>query len=351
MNGAVYYIYLGRKKGNTAGKKAPDDVARICRHRGYTGVGLPGYPAESHVIFQILWVILVCPLFWACLLVRVKRGDTVIYQYPTRGKSVANKVIPLMIRLKKCTMIALVHDLESLRGGIEGLVNKQTRANEVGDNIVLKKFDKIICHNSRMKEYLISQGFEEDKLIELEIFDYLTGYKEKERVKGDSPSIAIAGSLARGKCGYIYQIHDAHGEQNENLVIHLYGVGYEESQMRKNEIYHGSFKPEELPGRLEGDFGLVWDGTSAETCAGNTGEYLKYNNPHKTSLYLAAGLPVVVWSRAAVASGTKSTATWITCGAASPTRRIPRARPTVASGRKTCHATRISRSAGAGYFP
>ena len=34
---------------------------------------------------------------------------------------------------------------------------------------------------------------------------------------------------------------------------------------------------------------------------GNTGQYLKYNNPHKTSLYLAAQLPVIIWSQAALA--------------------------------------------------
>ena len=41
------------------------------------------------------------------------------------------------------------------------------------------------------------------------------------------------------------------------------------------------------------------------TCAGNTGEYLKYNNPHKTSLYLACNLPVIIWSQAALAGFVK----------------------------------------------
>ena len=34
----------------------------------------------------------------------------------------------------------------------------------------------------------------------------------------------------------------------------------------------------------------MWDGPSPDTCAGVYGAYLRYNNPHKTSLYLAAGL-------------------------------------------------------------
>ena len=46
---------------------------------------------------------------------------------------------------------------------------------------------------------------------------------------------------------------------------------------------------------------MVWDGPSAESCEGVFGEYLKYNNPHKCSLYLAAGLPVIIWKQAALA--------------------------------------------------
>ena len=31
------------------------------------------------------------------------------------------------------------------------------------------------------------------------------------------------------------------------------------------------------------------------------GEYLKLNNPHKASLYLASGFPIIVWSQSALA--------------------------------------------------
>ena len=46
----------------------------------------------------------------------------------------------------------------------------------------------------------------------------------------------------------------------------------------------------------------MWDGDSVETCSGAWGEYLKYNNPHKASLYLASGIPVIIWERAALAN-------------------------------------------------
>ena len=46
----------------------------------------------------------------------------------------------------------------------------------------------------------------------------------------------------------------------------------------------------------------MWDGPGADTCRGVYGEYLRYNDPHKASLYLAAGLPVAIWEGAALAA-------------------------------------------------
>ena len=53
---------------------------------------------------------------------------------------------------------------------------------------------------------------------------------------------------------------------------------------------------------LEGSFGLVWDGDSSKTCSGVFGEYLRYNNSHKASLYLASGFPIIVWGQSALAN-------------------------------------------------
>ena len=57
--------------------------------------------------------------------------------------------------------------------------------------------------------------------------------------------------------------------------------------------------------KLKGAFGLVWDGESIKTCAGNYGEYLRYNCPYKCAMYLAAQIPVIIWSQAAMADFVK----------------------------------------------
>lgn len=68
-----------------------------------------------------------------------------------------------------------------------------------------------------------------------------------------------------------------------------------------NIEYHGSFPVDEIPMMLDRGFGLVWDGDSIYGCQGQSGQYLRYNNPHKLSLYLSSGLPVVIWREAAEA--------------------------------------------------
>ena len=45
----------------------------------------------------------------------------------------------------------------------------------------------------------------------------------------------------------------------------------------------------------------MWDGETTTTCSGIYGEYLRINDPHKASLYLASGMPVIIWSKAALA--------------------------------------------------
>lgn len=297
----IYFVESDREKKNDAGAKAPRDIADICREMGMTPLYMPIIISNRGNIRQKLWLLWTCTTFWMKLGRQLQEGDVVLYQHPCYGNRITKYFIEKLSKRKGCRFVAIIHDLQSLRRDIEGGTPTNAKTNEIADNMLLKCFDVIISHNKHMSRYLCEKWFDKNKIINLGIFDYLTDCTKHVVDRGSSPSIAIAGNLLHGKCAYIYEIYGRENTENVNLHINLYGSNFDSSRASGGMIYHGSFEPEELPAVLEGDFGLVWDGTSAETCAGNTGEYLRYNNPHKTSLYLASGMPVIVWSQAAIA--------------------------------------------------
>ena len=284
----IYFIEFRKDAEHTAGPKAPHDIYDISRKLGYKNIDLVLKGANSK--FKRKFDI---NKLWMNLLFKIKKDDFIIFQHPTYGIKEAIKFIPLFRKVKKAKFITVIHDLELLRGGVS------TYDNEIAilsDKVLLPMFDKIICHDESMKKYLIKEGICESKLVTLDIFDYLTNSSELSENKGIG--LTIAGNLNKDKSGYLYKLIERH----PNYTLNLYGPNFDESiVLGENINYLGSFSPDELPNKLQGQFGLVWDGDSIETCSGNTGNYLRYNNPHKTSLYLAAGIPVLIWKEAAIA--------------------------------------------------
>lgn len=219
----------------------------------------------------------------------INPGDLIVLQYPYNPAIVDMllKRIRKVREKKACKLIILVHDLFYLRKDDQ---YKDIEKKEVG---FLNCADGVIVHNDRMAAELHRVGVK-TRMVSLQLFDYL--------FRGDSASIhhskenviAFAGNLMPGKSGFIYQ-----SSKLTKVLFNLYGTN--PGELPENMHYHGSFEPNELPAHLEGTYGLVWDGPSAENCIGNYGEYLKYNCPHKASLYIACGLPVVVWKEAAIA--------------------------------------------------
>lgn len=53
-----------------------------------------------------------------------------------------------------------------------------------------------------------------------------------------------------------------------------------------------------LPNVIEGHFGLIWEG---EYDANPEDNYMCVNNPHKLSMYIVAGLPIIAWNKSAAA--------------------------------------------------
>ncbi|TXJ87201.1 galactofuranosyltransferase [Lactobacillus delbrueckii] len=144
------------------------------------------------------------------------------------------------------------------------------------------------------EKFFEDRGVDPKKLVTLKIFDYLIPNGEINHAKFER-SVSVAGNLDVSKTQYLKDIGKIDAKFN------LYGLNFT-LDAYKNVEYHGAFPADEIANQLNSGFGLIWDGSSIETCDGAFGNYLRYNNPHKLSLYLASALPVIIWSQAAEAS-------------------------------------------------
>lgn len=161
----------------------------------------------------------------------------------------------------------------------------------------LSKAYVVIVHNEEMGKVLYNFGLSSPSpyVVSLGLFDYLYRRPYRKMIREFGKIIVFAGNL--NKSIFLRKLINLEGE----IVFYLYGIGFNEKLNGKNISYRGSFSPEELVCKIEGNFGLIWDGNDIETCSGFMGEYLKINNPHKLSLYIASALPVIVWEEAAIA--------------------------------------------------
>ena len=290
-----YYLkdsFLSNEYEKNAGNKARNDVEAILVSEGYKGLELKVenwykmnfFKAQQHKYRATKSVF-----------DQLGAGDELVIQFPIIHHTFFISRLIKQAQKRGAKFYLLIHDVETLRhaAGSEVKFRHKVR-NYFQEKKALMSVDGIIVHNDIMKKVLVSQGVPADKMVSLEIFDYLIpNFEEKTAPQKDKP-IIVAGNLNPTKSGYLYNLP-------EQPAYNLYGVGYDESRALKNTSYFGSFMPDNLPTALEGSFGLVWDGDSSETCQGSYGNYLRFNNSHKASLYLASGFPVVVWKESALA--------------------------------------------------
>ena len=199
----IYYINALKTDDNTAGPKAPNDIYKLTKEYNGKEIIFNPFPVNKGRLYQKAWLLSKGVMQWMKVFSSAKEGDVVVYQHPTYGIGLNAKLIPLIQKHKKVKFIAAIHDLESLRMGVQKGVEHNQELTDTADNKVLRCFDKIICHNDFMKKYLIEKGFEEDKLVSLEIFDYLTDAQMNNQV---TDGLAIAGNLSKGKSTYIYEL-------------------------------------------------------------------------------------------------------------------------------------------------
>ncbi len=209
--------------------------------------------------------------------------EYLILQYPLYSAFTMKRIVDCMHKYTNAKLFIIIHDVESIRL----YVDQPEKGKDEIDSF--NWADGIIGHNDKMNQWLKENGVTVP-LVSLGIFDY-DNPQPLQKFTGYDKTICYAGNLIDAK--FLNEYH-----QKSKLIV----FGPNPAEHYNDSIdYEGQYTPEELPKHLTQNFGLVWHGTSADTCNGTFGKYLRYNNPHKTSLYLSSGLPVIIWDQAALA--------------------------------------------------
>lgn len=111
-------------------------------------------------------------------------------------------------------------------------------------------------------------------------------------VSGGGYTICYGGSLSPTASAFLYKwIND------NNLIttsVNIYGIEWDKVRLTSNFHYNGYSTSKDILNKLKGDFGLIWSGDETNVCAGSKGKYYEYATPHKLSMYIMAGMPIIV---------------------------------------------------------
>lgn len=270
-----YYIEVGTVN------KAKQDIDEICRREGFKNLTRHNFGSGGVGRF-LTKLVSVASISW-----RMQRGDMLFLQYPMKK---FYYMACALAKMKGAKVVTVIHDLGAFRR------HKLTPEQE---NSRLSKTDFLIVHNPTMRNYLIDHGYK-GGIHCLQIFDYLAEVPISPTSPTNPvvPTIVYAGNLARWRNAFLYKLEPI----MKGWQMDLYGKGFDDKSAPCPSLhYHGFIASDDFIAQAKADFGLVWDGDSLDECTGDWGEYLRINDPHKTSFYLRAGIPVIVWQEAAMA--------------------------------------------------
>ena len=278
------YCYFSKNYNHldNAGNKAKTDIESVMEQMGYTNIG------RHHTVVRNKVAGFLLSLAGMLKTVRaIKPGDVVVIQYPL--KKYYDYIVSSAHR-RGARTVTLIHDLGSFRRKKLTVDEEITRLN---------RNDGIIVHTPAMKQWLESNGVNVP-IVCLEIFDYLCDRQPGERPDRSRLQVVYVGLLRPDQNEFLY--HLARSHRNYDLV--LYGNGFDKEALSENTpglVVRGFCPSDKIITECRGDFGLVWYGPETETISGNLSEYLPLIAPHKLSLYLRAGMPVIVWSKSGMA--------------------------------------------------
>lgn len=229
----------------------------------------------------------------------ISAEDTVIIQYPIYLPFRVNLKILEYLTEQHSKIILFVHDVDSLRKAegekFKGVGNANSLEQSLKNEVRLLNYaSTVILPTEAMEQELTKSGLNVD-VKRLNMYDYLLPSSAPYVQDTDAfNNIIFAGNL--NKSSFIQELHNSN-----SVKYQIFGLKPATYTLPKDVNYEGAFPPDQLSAHFKTGFGLVWDGESSQEITGVYGKYLRYNCPYKTSNFLAAGIPVVVWDESGIA--------------------------------------------------
>ena len=158
----LYCINNLKKENHTAGNKAPSDCFRIAHSLGAKEIIFLHTKPKKNLTLTRLYGLVDGLKNWINLFNLAEKDSWVVLQHPNENILVANRFIDICKKRKNIHFIALIHDLNSIRQSFV-FGNQLSKRNALADEILLKKCDWCICHNDKMKQYMVENGFAEEE--------------------------------------------------------------------------------------------------------------------------------------------------------------------------------------------
>lgn len=268
------YIVSSNDLGKMGGSKAKEDIIKFAKEDGFVPFRInPYFTSKIKKLFYVHFKLM--------KFFKKENIENLIMQYPIPSDYIVEKFVKKLKRKIQGKFIIWIHDIQGLQSSDQKILDWEMS--------LFNKADILIVHNSKMKEWLLDHGVK-TKMEILGIFDYNNPQPIQSKMPYDR-SVCFAGNLF--KSAFIKKL-------DTKCKVYVFGPDMPEDHHR-NIIPAGQFSPEKLTKHLLQNFGLIWDGPSTKTCQGTFGRYLLFNNPHKTSLYISSGIPVIIWEKAALA--------------------------------------------------
>lgn len=251
------------------------NVSEVAKQLGFQELNINGYPninnqadRRQHIQEAVLGVI--------------QPRDLVVVQFPMwMHLNFQAEFFDNIKKIEGVRMVALIHDIPTWM-----FTKGEEEYNRENDFWLkqLKKFDLLIVANEKGGHKLQEDGVDVP-MIPMQFWDYLYSGPVKEK-KFQKKLYYVGGR----------EIIDT--DYRASTPLYIYDKYVENKVLECGSITWLGRKPsDDIVSSLDGGFGVVVSENLKEKTNINFVYYNQFNNPTKLSMYLAAGLPVIVSSK------------------------------------------------------